>query len=157
PASRRRPQGAEGRCSQTADLFGIVLPLWFAFGARFFRMGYYASASYFRDWSSVQLDSGAIWLKTPGMPGSTARIAIVHDDGAVRKGLARLLRASSFEAGTFDSAMAFLDSLRLRTPDCLILDLQMPEMTGLQLQHQLARSKVEIPTIIITAHDEMGA
>jgi len=91
------------------------------------------------------------------MPETTAWIAIVDDDAAVRKGLARLLRASSFEAQTFESGMAFLDSLRLRTPDCLILDLQMPEMTGLQLQHQLARSKVEIPTIIITAHDEAGA
>jgi FixJ family two-component response regulator len=91
------------------------------------------------------------------MPEPTARIAIVDDDPGVRKGLARLLRASSFEAETFDSGMAFLESLRLRTPDCVIADLQMPEMTGLQLQHQLARSGVEIPTIIITAHDEVGA
>ena len=91
------------------------------------------------------------------MPGPTESIAIVDDDAGVRKGLARLLRASSFEAETFESGPAFLDSLRARIPDCLIADLQMPEMTGLQLQHQLARSGIKIPTIIITAHDEVGA
>lgn len=41
-------------------------------------------------------------------------------------------------------------------PDCLILDLQMPEMTGLELQQNLARKGIRIPTIIITAHDESG-
>ena len=91
------------------------------------------------------------------MPKPTTCIAIVDDDAAVRKALARLLRMSSFETETFGSGEEFLDSLSRRTPACLIADLQMPEMTGLQLQHHLARVGVRIPTIIITAHDEAGA
>jgi len=91
------------------------------------------------------------------MPGATASIAIVDDDAPVRKALARLLSASSFETKTYASGEEFLNSLRLHTPGCLIVDLQMPEMTGLQLQHHLARSGIKIPTIVITAHDEVGA
>lgn len=52
--------------------------------------------------------------------------------------------------------MQFLDSLSDELPDCLIADLQMPEMTGLELQRALAGKGVRIPTIIITAHDETG-
>jgi len=90
------------------------------------------------------------------MLGSVACIAIVDDDAGVRKALARLLRACSFEVDTFESGMKFLESLPLRIPECLIADLQMPEMTGLQLRHQLVRAGIKIPTIIITAHDEVG-
>ena len=54
------------------------------------------------------------------------------------------------------SAPQFLAALPEGLPDCLIADLQMPEMTGLELQLTLARRGVQIPTIIITAHDEAG-
>ena len=54
------------------------------------------------------------------------------------------------------SGSQFIASLSEGTPDCLIVDLQMPEMTGLELQQNLNRSNIRIPTIIITAHDEMG-
>jgi|SRR5215470_15372810 len=90
------------------------------------------------------------------MSQMTSRVAIVDDDASVRKALARLIAACSFKPQTYGSAREFLDSLPLGLPDCLVVDLQMPEMTGLDLQRQLARTGVKIPTIVITAHNEPG-
>lgn len=90
------------------------------------------------------------------MPKAPRIIAVVDDDPSVLRALARLLGTRSFDARTFPSAMQFLDSLSDELPDCLIADLQMPEMTGLELQRALAGKGVRIPTIIITAHDETG-
>jgi FixJ family two-component response regulator len=84
-------------------------------------------------------------------------IAIVDDDPAVLKALARLLRARAFDARTYTSAREFLKVLHEGLPECLIVDLQMPDMTGLELQRHLTRSGVRIPTIVITAHNEAGA
>ena len=84
-------------------------------------------------------------------------IAIVDDDPAVLKALARLLRARAFEARTYTSAREFLEVLPDGVPECLIVDLQMPEMTGLELQRHLTRNGLRIPTIVITAHNEAGA
>jgi FixJ family two-component response regulator len=86
----------------------------------------------------------------------TGFVAIVDDDLAVRKGLARLLGASAIRARSFASAREFLDSLPAEVPECLIVDLQMPEMTGLELQGELTRLGARIPTIVITAHNELG-
>jgi FixJ family two-component response regulator len=84
-------------------------------------------------------------------------IAIVDDDPSVLKALARLLRARALEVRTYTSARDFLTALPEGLPECLIVDLQMPEMTGLELQRHLTRSGVQIPTIVITAHNEAGA
>ncbi|MEJ0077842.1 MAG: response regulator [Alphaproteobacteria bacterium] len=83
-------------------------------------------------------------------------IAIVDDDPSVLKALARMLKARALEPRTFGSAREFLASLPKELPECLIADLQMPEMTGLELQHSLNREGIQIPTIIITAHHETG-
>jgi FixJ family two-component response regulator len=91
------------------------------------------------------------------MPAPTAQIAIVDDDASVRKALTRLLRASSYRVETFGSAGDFLTSLNQRIPDCLIADLQMPSMDGLELRISLSRAGIAIPTIIITAYDELGS
>jgi len=90
------------------------------------------------------------------MSKSTARVAIVDDDASVRRALARLIGACSFNPQTFGSAREFIDSLPAGLPDCLVLDLQMPDMTGLDLQRHLTRSGVKIPTIVITAHNDPG-
>jgi FixJ family two-component response regulator len=90
------------------------------------------------------------------MAKASSRIAIVDDDPSVLKALARLLGTRSLNARTYRSARQFLASLADGLPDCLIIDLQMPEMTGLELQQDLARKGIRIPTIIITAHDEAG-
>jgi FixJ family two-component response regulator len=83
-------------------------------------------------------------------------VAVVDDDASVRKALARLLGASAFHARTYASAQQFLKSLQDAIPQCLIVDLQMPEMTGLELHSELLRAGFEIPTIITTAHDDAG-
>lgn len=82
-------------------------------------------------------------------------IAIVDDDPSVLKALARLLRTHGFQTRTFGSGLDFLAALSEGPPECLILDLQMPEMNGLELHQHLTLRGLEIPTIIITAHDNM--
>lgn len=84
-------------------------------------------------------------------------IAIVDDDPSVLGALARLLRTRGLDARTFVSAHDFLAALPEGLPECLIVDLQMPEMDGLQLQRRLTLSGVRIPTIVITAHNEAEA
>lgn len=78
-------------------------------------------------------------------------IAIVDDDPSVLKALARLLMLRAIEVRTYESARDFLASLPDGLPECLIVDLQMPEMTGLELQRHLNRAGIPIPTIVITA------
>ncbi len=91
------------------------------------------------------------------MAECSRRIAIVDDDPSVLRALKRLLSAWSYRAETYELARAFLDALDDGRPDCLIVDLHMPDMTGLELQRHLARSQIDIPTIVITAYDEGGA
>ena len=78
-------------------------------------------------------------------------IAIVDDDLSVLKALARLLSTRGLDVRTYPSARHFLTSLPDGHPECLILDLQMPEMTGVELQRHLAQVGIQIPTIVITA------
>ncbi|WP_353643114.1 response regulator [Mesorhizobium sp. WSM2239] len=85
------------------------------------------------------------------------RIAVVDDDASIRRALARLLAALDFEAATFATGAEFLDSLSDRVPDCLMLDLHMPSMTGLEVQEALTEAGIELPIIIITGHDEPKA
>ncbi len=80
----------------------------------------------------------------------------MDDDPSVLKALMRLLHARAFRARTFGSARDFLATLPGGAPECLIVDLQMPEMTGLELQGELHRLGARIPTIVITAHNEKG-
>src|SRR5438270_10127246 len=79
-------------------------------------------------------------------------IAIVDDDPAVLKALSRLLRSRAFRAQTYGSGPEFLATLRADLPVCLIVDLQMPEINGLELQQHLITNGIKIPTIIITVN-----
>jgi FixJ family two-component response regulator len=85
------------------------------------------------------------------MPEASPWIAIVDDDRSVLKALERTLRVRGFQSNAFSSAQEFLGSLCDGLPACLIVDLQMPGMTGLELHHHLMCRGVCIPTIIITA------
>ncbi len=81
-------------------------------------------------------------------------VAIIDDEAAVRNALSRLLGACSIRTRSYASARDFLDCLHSDKPDCLIVDLQMPGMTGIELLEQLTRSGSAIPSIVITAHGD---
>jgi FixJ family two-component response regulator len=81
-------------------------------------------------------------------------IAVVDDEAAVRRGLLRLLRSAHYRAEAFESAADFLESLSDHSPQCLILDLHMPAMSGLELQECLRHLGARIPVIVITAYDD---
>ena len=84
-------------------------------------------------------------------------ISVVDDDESVREALEDLLHSAGLEVATFTSAEEFLGSGHIRTAACLILDLHMPGMGGLELQQQLARGGHRIPTVILTAHGDDDA
>ena len=81
-------------------------------------------------------------------------ISVVDDDDSVREALGALLRALEFEVGLFASALDFLRSDRVRKTDCLILDVRMPGMSGLELQRRLVETYRDVPVIFITAHGD---
>ena len=81
-------------------------------------------------------------------------VAIVDDEEPVRKALKRLLRASGLEAETYASGKDFLAANALRAPDCVILDLHMPGMSGLQVLQELKAARSALPAVVITAYDE---
>ena len=81
-------------------------------------------------------------------------ICIVDDDVSVRESLEGLMRSVGFAVNTFASAEEFLDSDRLRNTECLILDVRLAGMNGLELQRQLASSHSEIPIIFITSYED---
>jgi two-component system, LuxR family, response regulator FixJ len=79
-------------------------------------------------------------------------VFIVDDDAAVRKGLAFSLRTAGYAVEAFPSALAFLEDYDPRRGGCLLLDVQMPGMTGVELQEQLNVHGWRIPVIFITGH-----
>lgn len=79
-------------------------------------------------------------------------VFIVDDDRAVRDAVRLLCEVHGLEAESYASAQAFLDHYAPNQEGCLVLDLCMPEMDGLELQAQLAARKIELPIIFITAH-----
>lgn len=85
---------------------------------------------------------------------NTRYVAVVDDDRSVGVALCRLLRTAGIEAKAFESAESFLASLRAAMPDCLVLDVQMPGMNGLELQQRLKDISVSLPVIMITGRDE---
>lgn len=81
-------------------------------------------------------------------------IAIVDDDRAIRTALSSLLRSAGFRAAMFDCAEAFLDDLKGGVPDCVLTDIQMPGMSGLDLQQHLASANPDLPVLVMTAFPE---
>jgi FixJ family two-component response regulator len=81
-------------------------------------------------------------------------IAIVDDDDAVRVATGRLVRSFGLAAHTFASAESFLQSSLVSQTQCLILDVQMPKMSGVELQDHLSHIGLDIPIIFITAYPD---
>jgi FixJ family two-component response regulator len=86
--------------------------------------------------------------------GKTKLVAIVDDDDLMRSALQGLLKAVGLPAQAFASAEDFLKSGQQHETACLIADIRMPGMSGLELQAQLNAEQIRIPTIFITAHGD---
>lgn len=85
---------------------------------------------------------------------ATELICVVDDDESVRRSTKLLIESHGFCVATFESAEAFLTFEKLHDTSCLILDVQMPGVNGLQLQAKLARDGHSIPIIFVTAYDD---
>ncbi len=82
-------------------------------------------------------------------------VFVVDDDPSVRKGLTRLITASGMYTESFASAREFLDSDNIDSPGCIILDVQMPGMTGPELQEELGNTSCGLPIIFLSAHGDV--
>jgi FixJ family two-component response regulator len=82
-------------------------------------------------------------------------VFIVDDDVSVRESLELLIHDENWKPETFASAKEFLDHPRKRVPSCLVLDLSLPGLNGLELQKQLALEHIDIPIIFITGHGDV--
>jgi FixJ family two-component response regulator len=85
------------------------------------------------------------------------RIAIVDDDPSLCRALTRLLRLNGFAVDTFTTGEEFLESLAEKIPSCLILDLQMPGLTGFDVLGRLSAASQSIPVVTITGFDSAAA
>ena len=81
-------------------------------------------------------------------------IAIIDDNESIQDSLCDLIEAGGFEVQCFGSAKAFLESDLHGRAGCLIVDVRMPKMSGLELQARLKQEKCKVPIIFITAHDD---
>lgn len=84
-------------------------------------------------------------------------VFVVDDDDAVRKSLRWLLESEGLRVETFENGEVFLESDAWRRPGCLVVDMRMPGMSGLQLQFQLAQRGSRLPMIIVTGHGEVSS
>lgn len=83
-------------------------------------------------------------------------VYVIDDDEAVRDALRMLLRAAGMHVEIFSSATAFLKDYRSSGHDCLILDVRMPGMSGLTLQEELYKRRIQIPIIFLTGHADVS-
>lgn len=91
----------------------------------------------------------------PPTPLLEDRIFVVDDDDSVRRSLCRLLRSAGLTVEAFETADAFAQRKPHAGPSCLLLDLKMPGMTGIELQERLLAAEREIPIIFITGHADV--
>ncbi len=84
-----------------------------------------------------------------------AVVHVIDDDDAVRQSLAFLLRSAKLEAQTYETAMAFLKALPNIRAGCIVTDVRMPEMSGVELLHRLRELGIGMPVIVITGHGDV--
>lgn len=82
-------------------------------------------------------------------------IYVVDDEFVIRDSLTLLIESAGLKIKTFDSALTFLENVDIELPGCLILDMRLPYMDGLELQDELAKRNSEIPIIFISGHAEI--
>lgn len=91
-----------------------------------------------------------------GMERVASVVAIVDDDDSVRRALHRLVLSLSFKPQTFASGEEFLETLQESTPDCVLLDLHMPGLKGLDVLHRMQKEGRRVPAIAMTGIDQHG-
>jgi len=91
------------------------------------------------------------------MTDSKAIVCVVDDDPSVRRSLKRLIRSAGFTVEAFASAQEFLERPRPDIPGCLVLDIQMPGLSGLELQDEIAAAKLNLPVIFLTGYGTVPA
>ena len=96
-------------------------------------------------------------MKAPMPQPELPLIAIVDDDPSVREGLSSLIRSTGLRVETFASAQEFLTLPETEAPSCLVLDLQLPGLSGLDLQKRMAETGLEIPIVFLTGHGDIPA
>src|SRR5258708_15835404 len=89
-------------------------------------------------------------MRSPGTP-----VYIIDEDASVREAVGRLVRSGGWRVETFASAQEFLASAWADVPSCLILDVQLPGLSGLDLQQQLAKSSAHTSIIFLTGHGDI--
>ena len=87
--------------------------------------------------------------------GSDPLIRLVDDDALFLESQKRLIGTLGWDVITFSSAAAFLEGNPVSRPGCLVVDVRMPEMTGLELQEELGRRRVSLPVIFLSAHGDI--
>ncbi len=87
---------------------------------------------------------------------SSTLVAVVDDEESVRRALRRLFLAAGMDVETYASGQEFLAALQVRRPDCAVLDLRLPGLTGLDVLERLAAAGVHLPTVIVSGHDQPG-
>jgi DNA-binding NtrC family response regulator len=89
------------------------------------------------------------------MSESVSQIYVVDDDVSVREAVESLIMSAGLSVKTFASAQEMLASLRKELPSCLVLDIQLPDINGFELQHELAKKDIQIPIIFLTGHGDI--
>ena len=89
------------------------------------------------------------------MPETQAIVFVVDDDASVREALARLVRSAGLRVEAFASAEEFLTRPRADAPSCLLLDVQLPNLNGLDLQRRMVDANADIPIVFITGHGDI--
>jgi FixJ family two-component response regulator len=90
-----------------------------------------------------------------GRLATDATVFLVDDDASVRKALTRLLRSAGYDVKAFASAREFLDNAQDEGPACLVLDIRMPGLSGIDLQRELQTANAILPIIFITGHGDI--
>ncbi len=85
----------------------------------------------------------------------TPIVFVVDDDVSVRESVEELIRYAGYQAETFSSAREFLNRPRAWVPSCLVLDVSLPDLNGLELQERIAAERIDMPIIFITGHGDV--
>jgi len=99
-----------------------------------------------------QPESGARGIA--GKAAEPVSVAIVDDDSSIRNAVSRFLKSWDLRVNTYSSCVEFMHALAEKPPDCLLLDLHMPEFDGIAVMNHLNYMKIALPVIIISAEEE---